>query len=88
MMRSFSHFHDGEFITSRIRLWETKFGAMNGQWTDNEHRIANDQSYLAHLDGTGKPIIKARSRDRIEACFLRLLLAFWAMISAVDAPGI
>jgi hypothetical protein len=67
-MRSFSFFHgarDGEFMTSRFRLWETQYNAKNGEWTDNEHRIASDQSYLVHLDGSGKPIIKAKSRDWI-----------------------
>ena len=67
-IRSFSLFHgarDSEFMASRFRLWETQYDVKNGQWTDNEHKIASDRSYLAHLDGTGKPVIKARGRDWI-----------------------
>ena len=67
-VHSFSLFHgarEGQFMASHFRLWEMQYTTKSGHWTDKEHDISDDQSYLAHIDGTGKPVIEARSRDWI-----------------------
>jgi hypothetical protein len=65
-MHAFSLFHgarDGELMASRFRLWETRYNPTDGTWADAEHSIATAQSYLVHLDGSGRATVRARSHD-------------------------
>lgn len=65
-MHAFSLFHgarDGELMASRFRLWETRYNPTDGTWADAEHSIGTAQSYLVHLDGSGRATVRARSHD-------------------------
>jgi len=65
-IRSFSLFHagrEGDGMKCTFRLWEVIYNHTNGRWSDYEHEISGDKSYLVHLDGTGRPTIESKSRD-------------------------
>jgi hypothetical protein len=67
-MKAFSVFHgirEGELMKSRFRLWETRYSVAANYWSDKEHDLANDHSYLVHVDGSGRNVIENRSRDWI-----------------------
>jgi hypothetical protein len=53
---------ENEGMTSRFRLFQTKFGPADG-WKDEELDLDASQSYLAHLDGSGQRIIETRRND-------------------------
>jgi hypothetical protein len=62
-MQSFSLFHGSrecELMRSRFFLWETRYDVTRDQWEDIEHCISETQSYLAHIDGTGRASIEKR----------------------------
>ena len=60
-VENFSVFHgsrDGEFMTSRFRLWHSQYTVQSAKWRDSELELSQSNSYLAHVDGTGKSSIE------------------------------
>jgi hypothetical protein len=57
----FSIYHgarDGEFMSSRFRLWKTDYYASTNKWYDTELIISEGCSYLARIDGSGRNAIE------------------------------
>lgn len=64
-VQNFSIFHgsrEGSLMQSRFRVWEIQY-SMDGKWTDFERDVNDAQSYLVHVDGTGKHVLETRGRD-------------------------
>lgn len=62
-IQSFSIFHgsrESELMRSRFLMWETRYDVTSNQWEDIEHNISTNQSYLVHIDGSGKSSIEKR----------------------------
>ncbi len=47
----------GEFMSSKFRLWRTEFNPSQNSWLDSELAV-DDRSYLASIDGSGQTSVR------------------------------
>ncbi|MCY3876731.1 MAG: hypothetical protein OXF88_20870 [Rhodobacteraceae bacterium] len=59
---------DGEFMTSKFRVWKTQYFSKTDHWKDKELEVAEGTSYLAHLDGSGSATVSKFNKDFQESC--------------------
>ena len=49
---------DGEFMSSRFRIWIVRFDSLTGTWQEEELDLDTSHSHLSYVDGSGREVIK------------------------------
>lgn len=86
----FSVFHgsrDAEFMVSKFRLWRTMYDPVSKEWTDEELPLLESNSYLAHIDGTGRPHVQRAVKKLSESAGGTSRAAIHSFCKSLQARG-
>ena len=90
-IQNFSIIHGSrneEFMASSFRVWKTQFTSQTGEWEDQELVLADGQSYLAYIDGSGAATI-SRYVKKWDATLAKETsrAAMWAFFDALHSKS-